>query len=102
MLTKYLNFDTGEKTFDISTLTKRGVRSIYFRVHKSISIENVYTLPPGDYYFQFPILNGRLPNNFTLTQGQCNVVIQEFAGIGDKKYWKIRKENDNGVPSYTE
>lgn len=101
MLSKYLNFDEGEKTFDISTLTKRGVRSIYIYVYKQVTIEGIYNLPSGEHNIQFPILNGRLPNNFTLTGGQCDIVIQEFAGEGDKNYWKITKENDNGIPSYS-
>lgn len=100
MLHKYLNFDEGEKTFDISTLTKRGARLIYICVYKSITIEGNYILPVGEHNIQFPILNGRLPNNFTLTGGQCDIAIQELAEKGDKNYWKITKENDNGIPTY--
>lgn len=100
MLYKYLDFNEGEKSFDISTLTKKGARLINIRVFTQVSIEETYIIPPGTYNIRFPFLNGRLPNNFTLTSGQCDITIQELDGMGDKKYWKIVKENDNGIPSY--
>lgn len=101
MLYKYLNFDTGEKTFDISTLTKKGVRLVQLRVSESVSFEGTYLVTPGTYNITFPFLNGRLPNNFTITSGVCDIIIQELAGVGDENYFKIVKENDNGTPSYS-
>lgn len=100
MLYKYLDFSRGEKSFDISTLSKKGVRAIRLKVFTTISIEGLYTVPPGSYNISFPLLNGRLPNNFTLTEGQCDITIEELDGVGDRNYWKIVKENDSGIPSY--
>ena len=100
MLYKYLNFEGGEKTFDISTLTKKGVRKAQLRVYKTVSFEGQYPVPTGTYDITFPFLNGRLPNNFKITSGQCDITIYELAGVGDEKYFKIRKENDNEIPSY--
>lgn len=100
MLYKFLNFKEGEKNFDISNLTKKGARSVQLRVYEMISFEDTYPLPPGTYNITFPFLNGRLPNNFKITQGQCDIIITDFAGVGDKNYFKITKENDNGIPSY--
>lgn len=100
MLYKYLDFNAGEKSFDISTLTKKGVRLINIRVFTPVTIEGVYVVPVGTYDIYFPFLNGRLPNNFTITEGQCDITIQELDGVGDRNYWKITKENDNGIPSY--
>ena len=101
MLYKYLNFNEGEKTFDISTLTKKGVRTAYLRVNELIVFEGVYPISPGTYNLTFPFLNGRLPNKFTITSGLCDITIQELAGVGDENYFKITKENDNGIPSYS-
>lgn len=101
MLYRYLNFNGGEKTFDISALTKKGVRLIQLRVYELVSFGGVYPVPPGNYDIAFPFLNGRLPNNFTITSGQCDITIQELAGAGDENYFKITKENDNGTPSYS-
>lgn len=100
MLTSYLKFNGGDKTFDISTLTKKGVRLIYIYAYTPVTIDGIYLLPSGERNIQFPILNGKLPNNFTLTSGECSIIIQELAGEGDKNYWKIKKENDNGIPTY--
>lgn len=100
MLYKYLSFDDGEKSFDISTLTKKGIRLINMRVYETISFEDAYPVPAGTYDIYFPFLNGRLPNNLAITQGNCDITIQELDGVGDKNYWKITKENDNGIPSY--
>ena len=100
MLYRYLDFDGGEKKFDISNLTKKGARLVQLRVYKVVSFEETYPVPPGTYIIIFPFLNGRLPNNFTITSGACDITIQELAGVGDKKYFKIEKENDNGIPSY--
>lgn len=100
MLYRFLNFDGGEKKFDISTLTKKGARLIQLRVYETVSFEGEYPVPTGTYDITFPFLNGRLPNNFSITSGQCDITIQELAGVGDKKYFKIKKENDNGIPSY--
>ena len=99
MLYKYLNFDGGEKKFDISTLTKKGARLVQLRVYETINFGE-YPVPTGTYNIIFPFLNGRLPNNFTITSGQCDITIQELAGVGDENYFKITKENDNGIPSY--
>lgn len=101
MLYMYLNTDGGEKKFDVSTLTKKGVRSVHLRVYETVSFQGVYPVPPGTYNFTFPFLNGRLPNHFTIATGSCDIVIQELAGVGDENYFKITKENDNGIPSYS-
>lgn len=101
LLYKYLDFTDGEKTLDISTLTKKGARSIYIEVYSDITIGENFSLGNGNHNIAFPILNGRLPNNFTLKKGRCNISILESAGAGDKNYWKITKENDNGIPSYS-
>ena len=100
MLYKYLNFDGGEKELDISTLTKKGARLVQLRVYETVNFEGRYPVPTGKYDITFPFLNGRLPNNFTIVSGQCDITIQELAGVGDKNYFKITKENDNGIPSY--
>lgn len=100
MLYKYLSFDGGEKNFDISTLTKKGARLVQLRVYELVNFEEKYPVPTGTYDITFPFLNGRLPNNFTITSGQCDITIQELAGVGDENYFKITKENDNGIPSY--
>lgn len=100
MLYMSLNFNEGEKKFNISTLTKKGARLVQLRVYEAISFEGEYPVPPGTYDITFPFLNGRLPNNFEITSGQCDITIQELAGVGDEKYFKITKENDNAIPSY--
>ena len=102
MLYKYLNFDEGEKTFDISTLTKKGVRSASLTVNEVVVFNGIYPVSVGTHNITFPFLNGRLPNNFTITSGRCDVTIYELAGVGDENYFKITKENDNGTPSYSD
>lgn len=100
LLYAYLDFETTRKKHDISTLTKKRYT---FNVHKSIysdAISGGLTLEAGEYYITHPFLNGRLPNNLTVTKGSCNISILELAGVGDENYFKITKENDNGIPSY--
>lgn len=100
LLYKYLNFESEEKKHDISTLTKKGIRSVFIEVYSPVQFNGFLCLENGRHYIKFPILNGRLPSNLTLEKGDCNVAILELDGVGDKNYWKITKENDNGIPSY--
>lgn len=98
MLYKFLSYN-GEKTFDISNLTKKGIRTVHLRVYELVNF-GCYPVPTGTYDITFPFLNGRLPSNLTISTGTCDVIIQELAGVGDENYFKIEKENDSGTPSY--
>lgn len=100
LLYAYLNVDSTEKTHDISTLTKKGIRLMHVKAYSTVQFEGGLALEPGDSYIKFPLLNGRLPNNLTIIKGDCNITILELAGVGDENYWKITKENDNGIPKY--
>ena len=97
----YLNFEITTKTYSISTLTKKGIRSMLVKTYSPVQFAGGLTLETGEFYITFPFLNGRLPNNLTIMKGDCNISILELAGVGDENYFKITKENDNGIPSYS-
>lgn len=101
LLYAYLDFETERKKHDISTLTKKGIRSMLIEVYASMQFAGGLTLEPGEHYITLPFLNGRLPNNLMITKGSCNISILELAGVGDENYFEITKENDNGIPSYS-
>lgn len=100
LLYLYLNFESGEKKHDISTLTKKGIRSIFVEAYSPVQFEGNLALETGSHYVTFPILNGRLPSNLMLKKGDCNISILELAGEGTEITGKLKKENDNGIPSY--
>ncbi len=101
LLYVYLNFETTTRTHDISTLTKKGIRSMFIESYSPTQFAGGLNLEAGKFYITFPFLNGRLPNNLTIKKGSCNITILELAGVGDENYFKITKENDNGIPSYS-
>lgn len=90
-------------TLDISENTKKGIKKILLTPSQDVIFDGVPIEPKSVLTIDLPELNGKLPNKISLTSSSeewvCGVRVLELGGEGDKNYFNIEKENDNGVPT---
>ena len=89
---------------DIASLTKRGIKCVLLTpLNTGVALDNVPLSADKEYYISFPELNGTLPSCIQLLSNaetwKCGCRVMELAGKGSADYFKITKENGNGVPT---
>lgn len=92
-----------EPRFDIASLTKRGIKRVLLTPRTTASFDDTLIIANKEYDITFPELNGTLPSYIhvvsTAETWQCGCRVMELAGKGSADYFRIKKENDNGVPT---
>lgn len=89
--------------FDIASLTKRGIKRVLLTPKNTVAFDDTLLVANKEYDITFPELNGTLPSYIqvvsTAETWECGCRVMELAGKGSADYFKITKENDNGVPT---
>lgn len=88
---------------DVTPLTKRGIKRVLLTPTHDVLFDDVPLEANKQFDITFPELNGTLPSYIQLTSNlsewNCGCRIMELAGKGNSNYFKIIKENNNGVPT---
>lgn len=88
---------------DVSTLTKRGIKRVLFTPTQNVILDGVTLEANKQFDITFPELNGTLPSYIQLASvvetWYCGCRVMELAGKGNANYFRITKENNNGVPT---
>lgn len=99
-----VSLDEQNNSLDISTLTKKGIKRILLTPWSDVLFDKVQLDANKQHDITFPELNGTLPSYIQLSaeveKWNCGCRIMELAGKGNRNYFNIAKENDNGVPTY--
>lgn len=89
-------------SFNIASLTKRGIKRVLITPRNDVYFDNMLLLTNRDYDITFPELNGTLPSYIQVSCSEktwsCGCRVMELAGKGNADYFSITKENNNGVP----
>lgn len=75
-------------SFTLKGKTKRGIKKIMLLPTELVKFDDTNLEANKQYVIEFPELNGKLPQT-----------IMELGGEGYENYFKIKKENNNGVPT---
>ena len=90
-------------TFTLKGKSKRGIKKIMLLPTQLVNMDGTNLEANKQFIIEFPELNGKLPQTITLTAPNtpwyCGFRILELGGEGYENYFKIKKENDNGVPT---
>lgn len=90
-----------EPRLDIASLTKRGIKRVLLTPKNTVASDGTLLMANKEYDITFPELNGTLPSYIqvasTAETWECGCRVMELAGKGSADYFKITKENDNGV-----
>lgn len=90
-------------TFDIASLTKRGIKRVLLTPKSDVIFDGLPLLANKEYDISFPELNGTLPSRIKILSAvktwECGCRVMELAGKGNADYFGITKENNNGVPT---
>lgn len=88
---------------DVETLTKRGIKRVLLTPTQNVILDGVVLEANKQFDITFPELNGTLPSYIQLSSTvevwYCGCRIMELAGEYNRNYFKIEKENNNGVPT---
>lgn len=95
-------FSDKNPIFSLRGNTKRGIKKIMLLPKQSVIFDGTNIEANKQYVIEFPELNGKLPHTLTITASEkpwyCGFRVLELGGEGYENYFKIKKENDNGVP----
>lgn len=90
-------------SFTLKGKTKRGIKKIMLLPTQLVNFDGTNLDANKQYVIEFPELNGKLPQTITLAATNkpwyCRLRVMELGGEGYENYFKIKEENNNGVPT---